>query len=542
VSAPATDQAPVPVAPATIAAAQEPAARAAIRADDMDWVKLEHLPPGTEVPPHCRGAYVEPPAESGGARTVAFGTVQASADESELLRDAEVVHFRGNVSVRQDDRRLHADQATYLRNESRIEIAGNVQYREPGLLVRGDEASFRTEEHSGELAGARFVMHREHARGSADKVARNTDRSIDLEHGVYTHCEPGDDDWQIVSETIHLDRETGQGTARNARPEVGGLPVLYTPYLRFPIDDRRSSGFLWPEFTNSSQNGLDLATPYYFNLAPNYDATLVPRYLVDRGPMAGGEARYMDEHGSWVASGAYMPDDDVSGDSRWLASLQQKGNLPRAVSTAIDYTEVSDEEYLRNLGATGLDVKRATHLSQSGTVAWSPGGAWLVQARAQQYQLLDQELDEPYKMLPRITLLRPNAGEPFAPDYSLTAEFTAFQHKDSARLTGERLYLEPTVTFPMQWASGFVKPSIGYQSISYSLDESFCNPARRPVRRATSRPRWRRRWPASTPAISWSARCAGSTPTCCRRWSRAPTTCAWRTRTTTRSRISTRRT
>jgi LPS-assembly protein len=460
-------------APAIDAAAVDQ--RADALAQGMDWVARERLAPDQEaqIPVHCGGAYTEPPLAAPTSETTVFGTIHASAEESELLQGPEIARFSGNVTVRQDDRRLRADRATYYRAEERVEIEGEVQYREPGLLVRGERAAFRTNEQSGELDAARFVMHREHARGEAARVRRNTDRSIDLDEGTYTRCEPGHDDWQLAAGSIHLDRTTGKGTARHARLEVKGVPVIYTPYLQFPIDERRMTGFLWPTFTNSSQTGLDVALPYYLNLAPNMDATLVPRYLDDRGVLAGGEFRYLNRWSQWVASGAMLPDDDVYGDDRWLASLQQAGNLPKNLYTAIDYTEVSDEDYLRNLSAVGLEVKRSTHLAQSGAVAWMPGPDWMLSASAQQYQLLDTALDQPYKMLPRLELARSFTGKPFTPDFALAGEYTAFEHKDTARLTGQRLYLAPTASYPMEWAAGYVRPSAGYQSISYNLDESY---------------------------------------------------------------------
>ena len=462
-------RAPGPVVPAAESAYQ--------LSQTMDWAPREQLgaEQQTALPAHCAGTYVEPPLEPLPAASAVFGTVQASADESELQRNPDVARFSGNVMVRQDERRLRADKGTFYRDESRIRIEGNVQYREPGLLVRGESAEFRTEDNAGTLEKARFVMHEEHSRGEASRVRRNTDRSIDLEDATYTQCEPGAEDWAIGATTIHLDREKGQGIARNATLRVQDVPVLYTPYLRFPIDDRRMSGFLWPVFTNSSQNGLDVSTPYYFNLAPNYDATLVPRYMNDRGPMLGGEFRYMNNWSTWVASGAALPDDNVYEGNRWLTSLQQFGLLRGTVSTHIDYTEVSDDDYLRNLGSTGLEVKRATHLTQSGWASWSPDGNWTLTARAQEYQLLDPALDEPYKMLPRIELVRAASGRAFTPDYSVHAEYTVFEHKEAARLTGQRLYLEPTASFPMEWAAGFVRPTVGYQSISYNLDSPFGN-------------------------------------------------------------------
>ena len=463
-------RAPAPAVPAPDSAYQ--------LAQTMDWSPKEQLGPEQRaaLPAHCEGTYVEPPLEPLPAASAVFGTVQASADESELQREPDIARFTGNVMVRQDERRLRADKATFYRDEDRIQIEGDVQYREPGLLVRGESAELRTAENAGELQKTRFVMHREHSRGEAAVVRRNADRSIDMEDASYTQCEPGSDDWAIGARTIHLDRDKGQGIARNATLRVKDVPVLYTPYLRFPIDDRRMSGFLWPVFTNSSQNGLDVATPYYFNLAPNYDATFVPRYMNDRGPMAGGEFRYMNDWSTWVASGAILPDDKVYESNRWLTSLQQGGLFRGTVSTNIDYTEVSDEDYLRNLGSTGLEVKRATHLMQSGWASWSPDGSWTLTARAQEYQLLDPALDEPYKMLPRIELARASTGRAFTPDYSVYAEYTAFEHKEAARLTGQRLYLEPTASFPMEWASGFVRPTVGYQSISYNLDSPFGGP------------------------------------------------------------------
>jgi len=442
-------------------------------ADNMDWVPRAALSEEqtAAIGVQCAGAYVEPPIEAPAEDGAVIGTIHASAAESELLQDPEIAKFSGDVTLRQDDRRLRADVATYYREEERVEIEGNVQYREPGLLARGESAEFNTAERTGRLRKARFVMHGEHVRGKADQVIKNADDSVDLEDGTYTQCDPTSNAWRLAASTIHLDRSTGQGTARNARFEVKEVPVMYTPYIRFPIDDRRMSGFLWPVFTNSSQNGFDLALPYYLNLAPNYDATLIPRYMDKRGPMAGGEFRYLNRWSSWSASGAYLPDDNVYEDDRWLTNLQHLGAPLPKLRTRIDYTEVSDEDYLKNLSTTGLQVKRSTHLAQTGEATYRVGDAWLLRARAHQFQVLDEALDEPYKMLPRIELSRGFTRGAYQPDYALTTEFTAFEHKDAGRITGQRLYAEPQLGYPMEWTAGFVKPTVAYQYIGYNLDE-----------------------------------------------------------------------
>jgi len=476
-----------PTAPAVAAAPTEDRAAAApapsvatgeAAADElsesMDWVPRAGLSAAqaAQAAPQCGGAYVEPPPGASPSATGVLGSIHASADQSELLQDPDIAKFSGNVTLRQGDRRLRADQAIYYRERNQLDIDGHVQYREPGLLVRGNSATIDTAQDSGVLHDARFVMHPSHTRGEASEVKRNVDRTLDLQETVYTQCAPGNNDWELVSETLHIDRDAGQGTAHHARLEIKDVPVFYTPYIRFPVGDQRMSGFLWPTFANSSQNGFDVTAPYYFNLAPNYDATLLPRYMNDRGAMLGGEFRYMNHWSNWVASGAILPNDEVANEDRWITSLQQTGTPLERVSTRISYTEVSDEDYLRQLNSSGLEVQRSTHLPQLAHVSYVIGNEWTASALAQQFQMLDRALAEPYKMLPRVSLNRAFRGTPFEPDYSVTSEITAFEHKDPTELTGQRLYLQSSVGYPMEWAAAFVRPTLGYQTISYKLDDN----------------------------------------------------------------------
>lgn len=449
------------------------ATAAKTRAQSMDWVPLEQLTPEQRaaISAQCRGAYVEPPFDDAGQGKTVLGTIHAHSAESELRQDSDTASFSGDVSLRQDDRWVRADRAVYRGTEDRLEISGNVQYREPGLLLRSESASLDTAHSTGELNDVRFVMHAAHTRGEAVLVRRNADGSIDLDDTVYTQCEPGRDDWRLVAGKLHLDRATGQGTARNARLEVAGMPVFYTPYLRFPIDDRRMSGLLWPSVTTSSRNGLDLTVPYYLNLAPNYDMTLVPRYVGNRGLLLGGEARYMNRWSEWTASGSFLPDDRRTGRDRWISALEHTGSPLAGLGTHISYAKASDEHYLSDLSATGLDLKRTTYLSQMGQATYQAGDRWLFGATIQQYQLLDPELTEPYRMRPQLKVDRMAGGEPFRFDYGVSAELTAFDHPDPSALTGERLYLEPRITYPMEWAAFFLRPTLGYQMIRYRLDE-----------------------------------------------------------------------
>jgi LPS-assembly protein len=195
--------------------------------------------------------------------------------------------------MRQGSMQVEADEANLYQAESRGELNGNVRIRDNGALIVGDHADVQLDTGEAKVDNAEYVMHKSRIRGNALYAKRAENAIIRLKDGTYTTCEPNSNAWQLKGNNITLNPATGFGTATNVTLRVKDIPILYTPYIYFPIDDRRQSGFLPPTIGTGSDTGFMLVTPYYFNLAPNYDATLYPRYMAKRGMLMEGEFRYL---------------------------------------------------------------------------------------------------------------------------------------------------------------------------------------------------------------------------------------------------------
>lgn len=441
-------------------------------AAEIDWVPKYLLPEDYPLG-HCEGAYIAPESESPEAElTPAESPLRSSADSTEIRGNNEAT-LSGDVFIEEGYRRLSADSATYNRETETMTLEGNLLLREPGILIRAEDAEINARDGSGSLGSADYVMHKQHLRGTAQTIERGADGRFHLRRASYTRCEPGNSTWALQGKHFVIDEAEGVGTAYNAKLEVKGVPVFYSPWLQFPLDDRRRTGVLWPSFSNTSSGGVDLAVPYYINLGPNYDATLTPRYISNRGFIAEAEARWLTKHGGFVAGGSYLNDEENTGDDRWLFSLQEEGKIAGKVRTRIDFNRVSDENFFNELSTRGLEVKRQTHLDQLAEMSYSLAG-WNLNAKLQQFQTIESTIldqNQPYKLLPQIRLSRSTLGIPFMLQYGMDAEYTYFDHDERER--GHRLYLEPSIAYPMEWLAGFIKPSLRLKHASYSTD----NPA-----------------------------------------------------------------
>ncbi|MDJ0877648.1 MAG: LPS-assembly protein LptD [Halieaceae bacterium] len=423
----------------------------------------------------CRGSYRDPLAGVDTSKDPSTQEIEATAERSEL--EGDMVRFFGGVEARQGYRVIRAAEAEYNRVTGTGSLLGEVEIREPGLLLRGATGSLDSNSGEARLTANQFVLHDQHLRGGADLVVRRGDGIIELDDGYYSYCPPLNNGWVLQAKDIELDIEEGVGVARDAKIELGGTPVVYTPYLRFPLDDRRKSGFLFPEITDDSNGGLDLATPYYFNLAPNYDATLTPRYIMDRGLLTELELRHLSaQAGYWELGGAWISgddqyQDDVPGEDgdRWLSAIEQTGEFKERWRTNIDFTKTSDDEYFNDIGTTSLQLKQSTHLLQAGQVDYL-GDSWQTTLRFEEFQTIARDVErDQYSKLPQLNLRRTATSQDFTPNLLLQSDYAYFDHNDEP--TGHRLYNEVGGNFPMRWIWGFLTPTAKYRQLNYDLDE-----------------------------------------------------------------------
>ena len=440
----------------------------------LDWVTAEEIAamPIQQRPSFsgiCEGIYFAPAIAGGDP---ANARIHASADRFDTLPDGTSV-LSGSVELKQANRELYSDEVRLNRTTRESALKGNVKIRQQGMLILGESAEVNLNEKKLDVRNTEYVIHNIHVHGSAGRIYNPEERVLVLDRSTYTTCEPSGNAWQIKAKEIRLDQESGWGEVSGATIEVGGVPVVYLPWWTFPIDDRRQSGFLFPSI-GSGENGLDLSTPYYLNLAPNYDATITPRYLADRGEMLEGELRYLSDNTTGDLGLGYMPDDQQYGDSRSLVIWHHNGHFDKWVHT-VDYTRVGDSDHFLDLDTT-LNTSSATHLDQKTDLRYY-GDTWTSSVLFQQFQTIDDLIvdeDLPYRMLPQLRTLGRFPIDNSRLQFQIGAEYTYFDHPEdivAGPTSAERVRLAPSASYNYHRPWGFVVPKMSFYHRYYDLNQ-----------------------------------------------------------------------
>ncbi|SFB36729.1 LPS-assembly protein LptD [Azotobacter beijerinckii] len=464
----------------------------------LDWVPREKLTPAqlAETGPYCAGAYIEPPRVGMDDKTpMREAPTYVSAKASRYDQDKQVAAIAGDVVLRRGGMQVESDEARLYQLENKGEVSGNVRLRDEGVLVVGDRAEILLDNGEAQVDNAEYVMHRGHVRGSALTAKREETAIIRLKDGTYTTCEPGSNTWTLKGKNIKLDPATGVGNATHVTLRMRDLPVFYTPYIRFPIDDRRQSGFLMPSF-GSSSSGLALQTPYYFNLAPNYDATLYPTYMADRGLLMEGEVRYLTKTSEGQVGGGYLDDSDNERKQqsdyqkqRWMYNWQHTGGLNSRLLTEVDYTDISDPYYFQDM-QTSLGIRQPDFLNQRGTLTWR-GDTFTARLNVQALERSTISDTTPYDRLPQVSLDGFLPYQPQGLHFTYGTEYAKFERSlrrgnfinqsgnpqpwydenitGLDRADGDRIHLEPGVSLPLEWTWGYLKPSVKVAHTRYDL-------------------------------------------------------------------------
>ncbi|BFM17817.1 LPS-assembly protein LptD [Maricurvus nonylphenolicus] len=478
-----------------------------LKAANVDWVPVERMTPEQRAAmnPVCCGDYIEPERTDAEAdMNPNDAPLRATADSSEVLQETTAV-LTGNVKLTQGYRQLEADKATLDQATDHAELEGNIRLREPGVLVTGTRAEMDMNSGHAVVEDASYLVHEAQARGDATKLENLPEKVVVLDNSTFTRCEPDSNTWFLQGSEIKLDSNTNQGTGKHVRVNIKGVPVFYTPYIRFPLGSERQSGFLFPSISSTDSDGFDIATPYYLNLAPNYDATITPRHISDRGAMLETEFRHLSESFETSVSMAFLGSDDGGGDDddqigkldtdgnliteddvqrykgedRWLLNIDQIGGLDKRWNSRIDYTTVSDIDYFRDLDTASLEVNSATHLEKSAEFGYRFTN-WNLTVKAEEFQTISENTETPYKQLPRINL----DGNYRFGDWvvEMENEYVDFDHRDdfwrdgsSPRITGERAFLDYSLSWDKRWIWGFVKPTATVKSLHYNLDSDGLN-------------------------------------------------------------------
>ena len=375
--------------------------------------------------------------------------------------------FQGNVTMRRGDQFMGADQLTYDQAQERYTAEGSIRYQGSGLRMRAAraEGNQATETHTIEDIEYQLLSRR--GNGGADSISLSNDVGI-LKGATYSTCPPNERHWELKARQIDFDTAEGMAVARGATLKVGKVPVLYLPWFMFPTDERRRTGLLSPSISNSSRNGFDWRQPIYLNLAPNYDATLNPRLMTERGFQLGAQFRYLVDGGRGTLDANWMPDDKLRDRDRSLIRFSGYQNVGDHWQARANLNWISDTRYYEDFSSSIDGLSQATSYSAVGI--YGRGRGWNAAVTADHWQLADFTLNEtvlPYNRMPRAFV---NWEQPLAGPLrgGIGAEAVRFHHEVFD--AGSRIDLKPWISAPLEGDAWFLRPTLAYRFTSYSLD------------------------------------------------------------------------
>ncbi|MFK3713055.1 MULTISPECIES: LPS assembly protein LptD [Leclercia] len=378
--------------------------------------------------------------------------------------------FTGNVDINQGNSRLLADEVQLHQKQPEgaaepvrtVDALGNVHYDDNQVILKGPKAWSNLNTKDTNVWEGDYQMVGRQGRGKADLMKqRGENRYTILENGTFTSCLPGSDTWSVVgSEVIH-DREEQVAEIWNARFKLGPVPVFYSPYLQLPVGDKRRSGFLIPNAKYSSTNYFEFYLPYYWNIAPNMDATITPHYIHKRGNiMWENEFRYLTQAGSGLMELDYLPSDKVFEDEhptegdrhRWLYYWQHAGVMDQVWRFNVNYTKVSDPYYFNDFTS-----KYGSSTDGYATQIFSAGYAvknFDATVSTRQFQVFSSQNASTYGAEPQLDVnWYQNDVGPF--DTRVYGQAVHFVNTNSDMPEATRIHLEPTINLPVSndWAS-----------------------------------------------------------------------------------------
>jgi len=378
--------------------------------------------------------------------------------------------FTGNVDINQGNSRMQADEVQVHQQQPEgqtepvrtVDALGNVHYDDNQVILKGPKGWANLNTKDTNIWDGNYQMVDRQGRGTADVMKqRGQNRYTILDNGTFTSCLPGSNTWSVVGSEVIQDREEQVAEIWNARFKLGPVPVFYSPYLQLPIGDKRRSGFLIPNAKYSTSNYFEFYLPYYWNIAPNMDATITPHYIHKRGNTQWqNEFRYLSQAGQGLIEFDYLPSDKVYEDEhptegdrhRWLFFWQHSGVLDKVWRFNANYTKVSDPNYFNDFSS-----KYGSSTDGYATQILSVGYAvenFDATVSTKQFQVFNRNNSNSYSAQPQVDVnWYQNDLGPF--DFRVYGQAVNFVNTNKNNPESTRLHLEPTLSLPLSngWSS-----------------------------------------------------------------------------------------
>jgi LPS-assembly protein len=400
---------------------------------------------------------------SGGNKPATF----VIADHTSGTADQDLA-AKGSAEIRRGNAVVKADALHYDEDTDLADAYGQVRVANAGTTFVGPEAHLKIEANQGFMTTPKYRFSATGGSGSAEHVQMvDSERSV-FTDGTYTACQcESDPAWYIRGSRFDFDTGADEGTARNGVLFFQGVPILGSPWLTFPLSGERRSGLLPPTFSLGSDNGVSIALPYYFNIAPNRDLTVTPELLSKRGVFTHATYRYLSTSYSGTLTGEFLPDDRLAKRNRYAIYLQHQQNFGGGFGGYVYYNRVSDANYPEDLGATNQFVNGTQTLYQQEAGLTYNNGPWSVLTRVQHWQTLPPST-APYSREPQLNVkyTKYNVG---GFDFGAEADYTRFRITTADQPEGDRVMFNPYLSYGIYGPGYFVVPKVQMHMASYDL-------------------------------------------------------------------------
>ena len=413
------------------------------------------------------------------------------ADESTLeiradnqSQEGAIFTAQGNAEAERQNDMLKADTITYDTSSKKVSALGEVKYFSDEISIYSKSAEYEGNKSDIDFSEAKYFRASGIGSGISDKITFKSNKDVFLKNATYTSCNIDDPDWQLTSTSTTLYNSTERGHSYNMILKYKKIPIFYTPFISYPLTDKRQSGILTPSFGSAGDSGTSLSVPYYFNLAENYDATVEVTSMSDRGVMFDNELRYLGFNESTLLNFTHLESDDEFGDDRYLYKINDKrilydnmsiGNNPRGfmLRSDINYSRVSDLDYFDDFGnslstASQSNVKREIRLY--GT---SSSNEYILDydLSTLSYQPAQSGVNEQYQTVPSFKLNYKNKNTSTL-NYNLKASIDKFEHKDNTKAEGARYLIYPSIQMPIITDGWELTSKLGIRHVDYDLDNN----------------------------------------------------------------------
>jgi LPS-assembly protein len=437
------------------------------------------------------GMLAEKPAGGPGVTipTFVFGDHLSGRPDQEIIID-------GNAELRRGGSAIHADRLEYEQSTDVVNARGNVRVNSSGNKFSGPELEIKLDTYEGFFLEPQYQFLQNSAYGSADRIDFLDDKRLIAHNASFTTCQRGEGPswmpaWIVNATSIKFNKEDDVGEASGAVLRFMDVPILAAPTFTFPLSDKRKSGVLPPTLSIDTVSGVGISVPYYFDIAPNRDATLSPTFMSARGVDLAGEYRYLERNYRGEIKASIMPGDRLRNEDRWSYNYLHSGSYDTGLKAVgniglnVNLNRVSDDNFWRDFSRADSSLTQRL-LANDASLSWSKG-YFSTSLRALKYQTLQDvaaPIVPPYDRMPQLVANYTRNNMPVfglgGLDYSLHSDYTRFE--STSALTGQpnasRAFAQVQISRPWISAAGYITPKLLINTTTYAFDDPLANGAR----------------------------------------------------------------